>query len=94
MVDFTLPETLTEEFLQLIPHQRAKINKLFRDGKMLNYALSIENSKMWAILHGNSEHDVVEALAELPLTKFMKIRISMLTLYNTVDGETPAFSMN
>lgn len=94
MVDFTLPKILSEEFLRLIPHQRAKVNKLFRDGKLINYALSLDNSKIWAILQANSEHEVLEILSELPLTDFMQVKVSMLTFYNTVSSEAPVFSMN
>lgn len=94
MVDFTLPKILPEEFLRLIPQQRAKINKLFRDGKLINYALSIDNSKMWAIMNANSESEVMEFLTELPLTRFMQININILTFYNSVESETPIFSMN
>ncbi len=94
MVDFSLPKVLSEDFLRLIPHQRAKINKLFRDGRLINYALSLDNSKMWAIVSANSEIDVVEFLDQLPLTRFMQYKISMLTFYNSVHAEAPVFSMN
>ena len=94
MVDFTLPKILTEDFLRLIPHQRAKVNKLFRDGRLVNYALSLDNSKMWAVVCANSEIEVVEFLDQLPLTRFMKYKISMLTFYNSVNAEAPVFSMN
>ena len=94
MVDFTLPKILSEEFLRRIPHQRAKVNKLFREGKLINYALSLDNSKMWAVINANSELDVLELITELPLTRFMKIHISMLTFFNSVDTEVPVFSNN
>lgn len=94
MVDFTLPETLSEEFLLLIPRQRTKINKLFREGKLVNYALSLDHSKMWAIFQANSESEVRGLLSELPLTKFMNVKVNMLTLYNTTSAEAPVFSMN
>ena len=94
MVDFTLPKILSEEFLRLIPHQRAKVNRLFREGKLVNYALSLDNSKMWAVINANSELDVLELITEMPLTRFMKIHISMLTFFNSVDAEIPVFSNN
>ncbi len=94
MVDFSLPKVLSEDFLRLIPHQRAKVNKLFRDGKLVNYALSLDNSKMWAVVSANSEIEVVEFLDQLPLTRFMKFSISMLTFYNSVNSDAPVFSMN
>ncbi len=94
MVDFTIPKILPEDFLQLIPHQRAKVNKLFREGKLINYALSLDNSKMWAVINANSEEDVACLLRELPLTRFMKYHVNMLTFYNSVGQEKQVFSMN
>jgi muconolactone delta-isomerase len=94
MVDFTLPDNLTEDFLELIPTQRAKVNKLFREGKLVNYALSLDHSKIWAVLNGNSEKEIKEMISELPLTKFMDIQISVLTFYNAMNVDVPVFSMN
>ena len=94
MVDFTLPDHLSEEFMSLIPYQRAAVNRLFKDGKLANYALSIENSKLWAIFHANSEMEVMNMIADLPLTEFMQVEISMLTFFNTMTPNLPQFSMN
>ncbi len=94
MVDFSLPDVLSEEFMGLIPYQRAVINRLFKEGKLINYALSLENSKLWAVFSANSEMEVMDIIADLPLTSFMDVEISMLTFYNTVQAEMPNFSMN
>jgi len=59
MVDFSMPEVLTEEFMNMIPYQRSVINRLFTEGKLTNYALSLENSKLWAVFKANSEMEVV-----------------------------------
>ncbi|HFA48908.1 MAG TPA: hypothetical protein ENJ95_07825 [Bacteroidetes bacterium] len=94
MVDFKLPQLLSEDFLKLIPQQRSKIDKLFREGKLINYALSLDHSKMWAVVSANNETEVKDLLFELPLTRFMDFNINMLTLYNAVNGESPVFSLN
>ena len=94
MVDFRLPTILSEDFLKLIPFQRNKINQLFREGKLVNYALSLDNSKMWAVVAASDESEVEDVLHELPLTRFMDFNINMLTFYNAVEGETPVFSLN
>lgn len=94
MVDFTLPQILSEDFLKLIPQQRSKVNKLFREGKLINYALSLDHSKMWAVINANTELEVEDLLFELPLTRFMNFNIRMLTFYNSVGAESPAFSLN
>lgn len=94
MADFTLPDVLSEEFINLIPYQRAKINKLFKEGKLVNYALSLENCKLWAIFKAESEMDVMEMIMDLPLSDFMHVHVNMLTFYNTHSKRVPAFSMN
>jgi muconolactone delta-isomerase len=94
MVDFTLPEVLTEDFMSLIPKQRASVNRFFAAGKLVNYALSLEKSKLWAVFNANSELEVMELIVEMPLTQFMEVRISVLTFYNTTQERVPEFSMN
>ncbi len=94
MVDFTMPEVLTEEFMNMIPYQRAVINRLFGEGKLTNYALSLENSKLWAVFNARSEMEVMDMIADLPLTPFLDVEISMLTFYNTTQAEMPDFSLN
>lgn len=94
MVDFTLPQILSEDFLKLIPQQRSKVNELFREGKLVNYALSLDHSKMWAVLNANNESEVEDLLLKLPLTRFMDFDVRMLTFFNSVGAEAPVFSMN
>ena len=94
MVDFTLPEVLTEEFMNQIPFQRAIVDRFFKEGKLVNYSLSLENSKIWAVFNANSEMNVMDMIADLPLTPFMQVEISMLTFYNSVHQEMHNFSMN
>jgi muconolactone delta-isomerase len=94
MVDFTMPTELPEDFVSRIPQQRAAVNRLLSEGKILNYALSLENSKLWAIFSAQSESDLMEMVHRLPLTRFMKVRVSELTFYNAYNAFVPAFSVN
>ena len=94
LVDFALPSNLDEEFMDLIPYQRAMVNRLFKDGVLLNYALSLESSRMWAVISAHSELEVEAIVSDLPLTEYMNFEINMLTFYNSVQPVTPDFSMN
>lgn len=94
MVDFTLPDVLTEDFMNQIPFQRAAVDRFFKEGKLVNYALSLENSKIWAIFNASSEMNVMDMIADLPLTPFLEVEISMLTFYNSMHQEMHSFSMN
>lgn len=94
MVDFTLPRELSEEFLDLIPYQRNIVNKYFSEGKLVNYALSLENAKLWAIFNADSELEVMEMIVDFPLTKFMHVEICMLSMYNAPTPAAANFSLN
>lgn len=94
MVDFTLPRELTDEFIDLIPYQRNVVNKYFSEGKLVNYALSLENAKLWAVFNADSEMEVMEMIVDFPLTKFMQVEICMLSLYNAPTSAGLNFSLN
>jgi muconolactone delta-isomerase len=94
MVDFTLPQDLPEDFVSRIPQQRAAVNRLLGEGKILNYALSLENGKLWVVFAVESEAELMEIVQKLPLTRFMKMRVSELTFFNAANPFSLAFSLN
>lgn len=94
MVDFTMPRELSEPFVQLIPEQRSIVNRLLNQGKILSYALSLEESKLWAVFSVNSPNELRDILESLPLTEYMQYTVAELTFYNASHPFTPAFSMN
>ncbi len=94
MVVFCLPEELSNEFLELLPQQRARVTALFEEGVLLSYALSLERARLWAVFNAPSEMAVLEHLATLPLSRFMEVEVSMLTFYNTPAEPALHFSLN
>ena len=94
MVDFTLPQSLTLEFKDLIPYQKMVVERFFDEGKLSTYAQSFETSKLWAIFNAKSEMEVMNMLADMPLTSFMQVDINMLSAFSTADNYLPQFSMN
>lgn len=94
MVDFTLPDFLSSEFLNLIPEQRQVVDLFFSEGSLVNYMLALDDAKLWAVFCANSEYEVMQKIAELPLTQFMEVKISQLTMHNTKQINVPVFSMN
>lgn len=94
MVDFTLPQELNDEFIERVPDQRALVHKMLLEGKILTYALSLENGKLWAVFSAESETELMQMVQRLPLTRYMKVRVSELTFFHAAHSFTPAFSMN
>jgi muconolactone delta-isomerase len=94
MVDFTMPERLSDDFIARVPHQRKLINRYMKNRKLLSYALSLESQKMWAIFRVESEFELMELLADLPLTSLMELNISSLSVLNTAKEDINEVCLN
>lgn len=94
MVDFSLPHNLPSDFIDLVPAQRAVVNRFLQEGKLSSYSLSLDTSKLWAIFNANSEVEVMDMIADFPLSGFMDVEISLLTFNHTSKSEVLIFSMN
>ncbi|CAN5675534.1 hypothetical protein BH11BAC1_BH11BAC1_10140 [soil metagenome] len=94
MVEFKLPEILTEEFIDLIPEQRAKINSLMDAGVIMCYTLNMERNKLWTVIVAKSDLAVMDILAQFPLIGFMKPSISELTFHHQSSLVMPSISLN
>jgi muconolactone delta-isomerase len=94
MVEFTMPPVLNEKFTSTIPAQRSKINQMFNSGKVVSYAVSLENAKVWAVFNAETEGEANELARELPLTKYMSYKVNTLTFMNILTARVPSFSVN
>jgi len=94
MVNFVIPTEIPQDFLELLPYQEMVVDRYLEEGKLINYALSMDRRQLWAIFNANSEMEVLEMIIDFPLTEFMKVEISPLTQFQTTDFPFLKFSMN
>lgn len=85
MIEFELPQEMSEEFMALIPQQRYIINQMLAEGTIKSYSLSMDRSRLWVIMSAVSEFEVMEILASFPLRDFMTPHLSELMFHNTAD---------
>lgn len=93
MVEFSLAD-MDAAFMAKIPAQRAKINEMMEQGQIMSYSLSADRSKLWCIVNGESEFDVLETISQFPLIDYMTPDISELMFNNVVSLRLPMFSLN
>lgn len=93
MVEIALAD-MDEAFMEKVPEQRAKINEMMEQGRILSYSLAADRSKLWCIVSADSELAVLEALAEFPLIDYMTPDIIELMFSNVVSLRVPMFSLN
>ena len=94
MVDIMLPENLGEDFMQLIPYQRATINKLMNKGIISNYSLSFDRQRLWIVMNAETVKDVKLKLATFPIYKYIRFRIYSLLFHESNTMATPHFWLN
>lgn len=94
MVDITLPEYLSEEFVSLIPFQRSQINRLMGRGVLNSYSLSTDRGRIWTVINADTQKDVERTIHTFPLVKFMSYEIYELAFNNNISQILPKFSLN
>jgi hypothetical protein len=80
MITIKLPDELTEDFVLLIPRQRAHIDQLMDEGKVLQYSLASDRTTLWVTIVAESE--------------IMNPGIMELAFHNSVSNELPKLIMN
>ncbi len=94
IADISLPEVISQDFISLIPLQRLQVGILMKSGRLTNYALSIDRSKLWAIFIGNSEEEVHNIINIFPLRKYMEVQLHELAFHEYPQLQFPIQSLN
>lgn len=89
-----LPE-ITEELECMIPQQRAYVNKLFADGILMSYSVSMQRDCLWCVINAGDEQQAMDYVARFPLYKFFNDVISSALLFHNTQSVTlPDISLN
>lgn len=94
MVVIKLPEEMTEKFLRLIPQQRAQIDKLMDESKIIQYALAGDRSQLWVTVAASSLKVAQDIINTFPLRAYMQPTFVELAFYNSISTELPKLIMN
>jgi hypothetical protein len=94
MVEVELPRDLTEEFLALIPRQRAHVDALMKDGIITSYALSKDRSRLWITMDAKTDDEVQNVMRSFPMVKFFDFEVRELMFLNRTGFILPQMSLN
>lgn len=72
LVNLKLPEVFSKELYDLIPEQRAIINKLLENKTVLSYALDMDRKNVWIYIEAVSEQEIMDVLSTFPIIKYEK----------------------
>ncbi len=94
MVTLTLPVYFSEEFVRLIPEQRAMIVRLLTEGKLASFSLSMERSHGWMVANADSVQKVEALLDTFPMIDFFEYEIAELAMYDVQHMGMPQVMLN
>jgi muconolactone delta-isomerase len=94
MVDIDLHDADSADFIRLIPSQRAIVNALMYEGKIVSYCVSMDRSKLWMIVIAKDEDQVMEYLSRFPLIDYMDCEIAPLLFSNSAHQTFSHISLN
>lgn len=98
MVNIALGD-FSEEFMSLIPLQRAQVNILMQSNRLVSYAVSMDRANLWMTINAENEQEVESLITAMPLHKYMHIEeIRELMFHERAVPQhslaMPSFSLN
>ena len=85
----------TTEMMAIVPEHRHYINKLFSEGKMLSYSVSINRDMIWCVINAEEEQVAMEHVIALPLYPyFVDVTCTALLFHNTLPSSLPGIFLN
>lgn len=94
MFEFRMRQPLAELFVSLIPEQREVVNELMHQGRIHNYVMDTEQTKIWATVEAVSEAHALKIVELLPMTEYMRLSMYPVKQTRLLERGTPKFSVN
>ena len=86
---------LTEELVATIPFHRAYVDRMFAEGRILSYSVSLNRDMIWCVVNAEDEQEAMEKVVAFPLHRFfMDVTCVPLLFHNTVPSSLPGIVLN
>ena len=85
----------TEEMTETIPAHKDHIDRLFTDGVMLSYSVSVQRNMLWCVLEAEDQQAAMEIVAAFPMHKFfVDTMCHPLLIHNMSPASLSDISLN
>jgi len=86
---------MTDDVMAVVPKHREHINKLFAEGRILSYSVSIHRNMIWCVINAEEEQEAMEMVIAFPLYRyFLDVSCHPLLFHNTLPATLPGISLN
>lgn len=94
MIRLRFPAEPGAEFFQLIPAQRAIVDRLLRRGLIRSYTLSADRRDLWIVVRAEDEDAVRRVIEKLPLSEFADVHAEEAMFHLAAEELFPEPSLN
>lgn len=94
MVTLSFPGFKTEDFIALIPRQRAMIVKLLSNGKLANFSLNEDRTQAWMVVNAKTTGDVDNLMERFPMYDHLEYKIEKLIMHDSAFMGLPKVVLN
>ncbi|MBL7719547.1 MAG: hypothetical protein JNL72_11965 [Flavipsychrobacter sp.] len=85
----------TEEMTQTIPAHKEYVDRLFSEGIILSYSVSVQRNMLWCVVAAADEQQAMEVVAALPMHPFFTdIACHQLLIHNMSTALLSDISLN
>jgi hypothetical protein len=85
----------TDEIAAVVPLHREYINRLFAEGRILSYSVSIHRNMIWCVVNAEDEQEAMGMVLAMPLyLHYTEIVCHTLLFHNTLPATLPGLSLN
>ncbi len=85
----------TTEMMSIVPAHRHYVNKLFSEGKILSYSVSLNRDMIWCVINSEDEQVAMEQVIAFPLYPyFVDLTCTPLLFHNTLPSSLPGIFLN
>ena len=94
LFEIELP-TFSDELMAPVPVHRQYIDKLFAEGKILSYSVSLKRDMIWCVVNAEEEQHAMESVITFPLYKFfVDVTCHPLLFHNILPATLPGIVLN
>lgn len=86
---------VTDKVEERIPAHREHINRLFSQGRLLSYSVSVSRNMIWCVVNAEEEAEAMEIVLQFPLYEFFTdVTCHPLLFHNVLPATLPGISLN
>jgi beta-phosphoglucomutase-like phosphatase (HAD superfamily) len=86
---------LTDKVTACIPAHREHINRLFSQGRILSYSVSVSRNMIWCVVNAEDQPEAMEMVLQFPLYDyFTDVACHPLLFHNVLPATLPGISLN